>query len=107
MSATLAAAAALGLLLGQGAGRAASDTPAPAPATTVPAAPPVPAPVHPSRALGKPFAGRLVDGVQLPPEGADFFTWYPILKRSPNRDWRRYGTDRVCSGPPTCASPWP
>ena len=95
MSATLAAAAALGLLLGQGAGRAASDTPAPAPATTIPAAQPVPAPVHPSRALGKPFAGRLVDGVQLPPEGADFFTWDPILKRSPNRDWRRYGTDRL------------
>jgi murein endopeptidase len=48
-----------------------------------------------SRALGLPFAGRLVRGVRLPSEGRDFFTWDPIRKRSPNRAWRRHGTDRL------------
>ena len=49
-----------------------------------------------SRALGLPYAnGRLRDGVKLPPEGRDFFTWDPILKRSPNRGWRRWGTDHL------------
>jgi murein endopeptidase len=50
---------------------------------------------HPSQAVGRPYAGRLVGGVQLPAEGEQFFTWDPILERSPNRDWRRYGTDRL------------
>jgi murein endopeptidase len=92
--AVLLAAAALVLVLGRGGGttaRGAGET------TTaeIPAGAPVPAPVRPSHAIGKPYAGRLVDGVQLPPEGAEFFTWDPILKRSPNRDWRRWGTDRL------------
>ena len=47
---------------------------------------------RPSRAIGLPFDGRLVRGVRLPCAGADFFTWDPILRRSPNRWWRRYGT---------------
>lgn len=46
-----------------------------------------------SRAVGKAFAGRLVNGVELPASGRDYFTWDPILKRSPNRAWRRHGTD--------------
>ena len=46
-----------------------------------------------SRAVGEPFDGRLVRGVQLPPEGKDWLTWDPILDRSPNRGWRRWGTD--------------
>jgi hypothetical protein len=41
-----------------------------------------------SRAVGKAFAGRLVNGVELPASGRDYFTWDPILKRSPNRAWR-------------------
>jgi hypothetical protein len=49
----------------------------------------------PSRAVGLPFAGRLVRGVQLPAWGDDFITWDPALKRSPNRPWRRWGTDRL------------
>lgn len=49
----------------------------------------------PSRALGLPWRGRLVDGVRLPAEGPTFFTWDPIRKRSPNRAWRRWGTDRL------------
>ncbi len=49
-----------------------------------------------SRALGQPFShGRLVDGVQLPELGEDFFTWDPIFNRIPNRPWRRWGTDRL------------
>jgi murein endopeptidase len=50
---------------------------------------------HRSIAVGAPWAGRLVRGVQLPPEGPDFFTWDPILDRSPNRGWRRWGRDRL------------
>ena len=59
-----------------------------------------PAPVSlsgaaPSRAIGTPWAGQLVAGVQLPAEGAHFFTWDPVLRRSPDRAWRRWGTRRA------------
>ena len=51
---------------------------------------------HHSKALGEPFShGRLVDGVQLPALGEDFFTWDPVYNRIPNRPWRRWGTDRL------------
>jgi hypothetical protein len=61
---------------------------------------PTPAVVEPvrwrrSRALGLPYAGRLIGGVRLPSEGRHFFTWEAPLKRSPNRPWRRYGTVRL------------
>jgi len=55
-------------------------------------------PVVPERdsyALGQPWAGRLANGVQLTEEGPDHFTWDPVLKRSPNRPWRRWGTARL------------
>jgi hypothetical protein len=88
------------------------ESPGPAPGVTPPASPGgpglAPAPAAPatpdaypgirwrrSRAIGLPFAGRLRRGVQLPTEGADFVTWDPVLKRSPNRGWRRWGTDRL------------
>ena len=48
-----------------------------------------------SRAVGKPNAGRLVRGVQLPQEGIDFWTYDWGLRASPNRPWRRWGTDRL------------
>jgi murein endopeptidase len=48
-----------------------------------------------STALGSPAAGRLVDGVRLPADGRTFFTWDPVRRRSPNRAWRRWGTDRL------------
>jgi murein endopeptidase len=48
-----------------------------------------------SKALGMPWNGRLQRGVQLPSEGRDFFTWDPILKRTPDRGWRRWGTDSL------------
>ncbi len=50
---------------------------------------------HHSHALGLPYAGSLVGGVRLPREGVHFFTWDPVLHRSPNRPWRRYGTARL------------
>jgi murein endopeptidase len=46
-----------------------------------------------SRALGVPGAGQLVRGVRLPTAGRSFFTWDPVLRRAPNRGWRRWGTD--------------
>jgi hypothetical protein len=60
------------------------------------AAPPARAPSirwHRSKAIGLPHAGRLVRGVRLPAAGASFFTWDPIRRSSPNRVWRRWGTD--------------
>jgi murein endopeptidase len=33
--------------------------------------------------------------VQLPAEGRTFFTWDPVLRRTPNRAWRRWGSDRL------------
>ena len=48
-----------------------------------------------SRPLGLPWAGALVGGVRLPAQGKHFFTWDPVLRRSPDRAWRRYGTERL------------
>jgi murein endopeptidase len=48
-----------------------------------------------SQALGLHYFGRLRNGVQLSPEGNDYVTWDPVLKRSPNRPWRRWGTDQL------------
>lgn len=48
-----------------------------------------------SIAVGSPSAGRLIRGVQLPARGTRFSTWDPNLHRSPNRGWRRWGTDRL------------
>ena len=38
-------------------------------------------------------AGGLERGVRLPAQGDAYFTWDPVLRRQPNRDWRRWGTD--------------
>jgi murein endopeptidase len=48
-----------------------------------------------SRAIGLPYAGRLARGVRLPSEGRHFWTYDWGLRRSPNRPWRRWGTDRL------------
>ncbi|HET8821264.1 MAG TPA: penicillin-insensitive murein endopeptidase [Thermoleophilaceae bacterium] len=48
-----------------------------------------------SVAVGTPGAGRLERGVRLPASGPAFFTWDPVLRRTPNRGWRRWGTDRL------------
>lgn len=48
-----------------------------------------------SVAVGAPSSGRLVRGVQVPPEGESFFTWDPVHHRRPNRSARRWGTDSL------------
>jgi murein endopeptidase len=48
-----------------------------------------------SVAVGSPSAGSLIRGVQLPARGANFSTWDPNLRRSPDRGWRRWGTNRL------------
>jgi hypothetical protein len=48
-----------------------------------------------SRALGKPYRGRLVGGVQLPAFGSHYVTVDPVTGTSPNLAWRRYGTDQL------------
>jgi murein endopeptidase len=42
-----------------------------------------------------PAAGRLRHGVQFPAAGFDFVTWDPVLKQTPNRGWRRWGTEKL------------
>jgi Penicillin-insensitive murein endopeptidase len=77
--------------------------PSPAPERVTPLPPAAPRVESPperirwrrSVAVGDPAAGRLVRGVRLPSEGKRFFTWDPVKRRSPNRDWRRWGTDRL------------
>jgi murein endopeptidase len=59
------------------------------------AAPEPPVTWRPSRAVGRPYAGRLVNGVQLPAAGADFWTYDWGTRSTPNRPWRRWGTDRL------------
>lgn len=48
-----------------------------------------------SMAVGKPWNGRLVNGVQLPPAAPNFVTWDPVLQRTPNRPERRWGTEAL------------
>ena len=95
----------------RGAATAALADPAPEPGETAPAATtpgparalatPRPRPPRPgirwrrSRSLGTWAGGRLVRGVRLPAESRDFFTWDPVLNRRPDRQWRRFGTDRL------------
>jgi murein endopeptidase len=68
----------------------------PSPYVEIPSAPLAPTVVwHRSRAVGLPWAGRLVRGVKLPAEGPDWFTWDAALNRRPNRAWRRWGSDTL------------
>ncbi len=74
----------------------------------VPAAPVVPVPRHVERpprfatvewhkatSVGLPYGGRLVDGTQLPVEGADWVTWNPNTDSVPNQRHRLYGNERT------------
>jgi murein endopeptidase len=108
-AALVAIAAALAVAAGL-ASRGSDDAPRSARPPSVPGSaapraerPAAPAPRRPreairwrrSTAVGSPAAGRLIRGVRLPAERPTFFTWDPVLKRSPNRPWRRWGTDRL------------
>jgi hypothetical protein len=48
-----------------------------------------------SRARGTTRAGSLEGGVLLPREGVHFFTWDPVRWTAPNREDRRWATDRL------------
>ncbi len=75
------------------------DDPSPPRATPAPTrtAEPTPSttPMPPARAAGKPWRGRLLNGRMLPERGPGYVTWDPVLKRVPNRSWRRWGTGRL------------
>jgi len=73
----------------------AAAAPAPRPVPPAVARPAPVAPTGPSRAIGRPWAGRLVNGVQLPEVTADWLTWDPVLKQIPNRPERRWGTAKL------------
>src|ERR687893_2177618 len=49
----------------------------------------------PSRSHGVPWDGALSGGIQLTAESEHHFTWDPVRRRSPNRGWRRVGSDRL------------
>ncbi len=69
-----------------------------APAATVAPAlgsPAVQVPHVGSISLGRPDRGRLINGLQLPATGLYWVTWDPILNRVPNREGRRWGSDRL------------
>ena len=66
----------------------------PAPVVVAPAVDP-PIQWRHSRAVGTPLDGRLVRGVRLPAEGRDFWTYDWGTRGTPNRPWRRWGTDRL------------
>jgi murein endopeptidase len=74
------------------------ETPVPTVTPVVPGVPPDYGAIawRKSTALGS-YArkGRLKNGVLLPELGEDFFTWDPIHDTIPNREWRRWGTDRL------------
>jgi murein endopeptidase len=53
------------------------------------------APTGPSRPVGLPWRGRLVNGVQLPEVSADWLTWDPVFKQIPDRPERRWGTAKL------------
>ena len=38
---------------------------------------------------------RLRNAVQLPAESFDYVSWDPVLERTPNRGWRRWGTTKL------------
>jgi hypothetical protein len=45
--------------------------------------------------VGLQYAGRLVDGTQLPVEGPDWVTWNPATDSSPNLPVRLFGNERT------------
>jgi murein endopeptidase len=46
-------------------------------------------------ATAAPAEARLRNAVQFPAESFDSVTWDPVLKQTPNRGWRRWGTTKL------------
>jgi len=75
------------------------------PAKPVPKPPPTPAEVrsrelaairwHRATSVGLQYAGRLIDGTQLPVAGIDWVTWNPVTDSTPNRRDRLYGNEHT------------
>ena len=61
-------------------------------ALAAPTATPLPRPAASSPLRSE---ARLRDAVQLPAESFDYVSWDPVLKRTPNRGWRRWGTTKL------------
>ncbi len=100
----LAGAAAATAVLAFSIGPSSAESPAPPPVLPPAAPTPTTEPVGPrpaavrwrkSRSSGPHTSGRLRGAVQLPSSGVHFTTWDPILRRSPNRHWRRWAHDRA------------
>jgi murein endopeptidase len=77
--------------------REAKPTPTPRPKARAHAATPTPARVkwHRATSVGLQYAGRLIDGTQLPQEGPNWVTWDPVTDSSPNLPGRLYGNERT------------
>ena len=67
----------------------------PDPAVDAPAARPVRVEWHHATSVGLQYAGRLVEGTQLPVEGPDWVTWNPNTDSSPNLPGRLYGNEHT------------
>ena len=50
---------------------------------------------HRATSAGRPYAGRLGGGTQLPVTGPDWATWDPVTDRVPNLAHRLYGIERT------------
>jgi Penicillin-insensitive murein endopeptidase len=50
---------------------------------------------HHATSVGLPFAGRLIDGTQLPASGPNWVTWDPVTDSVPNEPVRLYGNERT------------
>jgi hypothetical protein len=50
---------------------------------------------HHAASVGLQYAGRLIDGTQLPQEGPNWITWNPATDSSPNLPGRLYGHERT------------
>jgi hypothetical protein len=50
---------------------------------------------HRATSVGLPYAGRLIDGTQLPVHGADWVTWNPVTDSVPNLPYRLYGNEHT------------
>lgn len=50
---------------------------------------------HHATSIGLQYAGRLVDGTQLPVDGPDWVTWNPTTDSSPNLPGRLYGNEHT------------
>src|SRR5262249_28628464 len=50
---------------------------------------------HHAISVGLPWAGSLIDGTQLRPEGPSWVTWNPVSRRVPNAPQRLYGNEHT------------